>query len=76
LGNVYIQRLLEPVLKKSLFKGKIIIVCGARQVGKTTLVRKVAEDFGKPFGYLNCDELDVLSPTGRKFIGFAAVAGQ
>jgi predicted AAA+ superfamily ATPase len=58
---VYIQRLLEPVLKKSLFKGKIIIVCGARQVGKTTLVRKVAEDFGKPFGYLNCDELDVLS---------------
>ena len=47
--------------KKSLFKGKIIIIYGARQVGKTTLVKKIAKDFGKSFGYLNCDELDVLS---------------
>ncbi|PIP63512.1 hypothetical protein CO165_04255 [Candidatus Roizmanbacteria bacterium CG_4_9_14_3_um_filter_33_18] len=58
---MYIQRQLEPIVKKSLFKGKIIIVYGARQVGKTTLVRKIAEDFGKSFGYLNCDEIDVLS---------------
>ena len=58
---MYIQRQLEPIVKKSLFKGKIIIVYGARQVGKTTLVKKIAEDFGKPFNYLNCDELDVLS---------------
>ncbi|MDO8569987.1 MAG: ATP-binding protein [Candidatus Daviesbacteria bacterium] len=58
---MYIQRQLEPVVKKSLFKGKIIIVYGARQVGKTTLVKKVAQDSGQPFGYLNCDELDVLS---------------
>jgi len=37
---MYIQRQLEPVIKKSLFKGKIIIIYGARQVGKTTLVKK------------------------------------
>ena len=58
---MYIQRRLEPEIKKSLFKKKIIIVYGARQVGKTTLVRKIAEETGQPFGYLNCDELDILT---------------
>ncbi|HSV94647.1 MAG TPA: ATP-binding protein [Spirochaetia bacterium] len=56
-----IQRTLESEIKKSLFKGKIIIVYGARQVGKTTLVRKMAEESGVSFGYLNCDEMDILS---------------
>jgi len=60
-GIMYIQRQLEGVIKNSLFKGRIIVVYGARQVGKTTLVKKVAQDLGEPFGYLNCDELDVLS---------------
>lgn len=58
---MYIQRQLEPIVKKSLFKGKIIIIYGARQVGKTTLVKKIAQDLDKPFGYLNCDEIDILS---------------
>lgn len=61
LGNMYIQRQLEPLLKKSLFKGKIVIIYGARQVGKTTLVKKIVEELDQPFGYLNCDEIDVLS---------------
>jgi predicted AAA+ superfamily ATPase len=58
---MYIQRRLEPIVKKSLFKGKIIIVYGARQVGKTTLVQKIAKDLGQNYGYLNCDEIDILS---------------
>lgn len=58
---MYIQRQIEPVIKKSLYKGKIIIIYGARQVGKTTLVQKIAQESGVPFGYLNCDEIDVLS---------------
>jgi predicted AAA+ superfamily ATPase len=58
---MYIQRQLEPIVKKSLFKGKIIIVYGARQVGKTTLVQKIAKDLGQNYGYLNCDEIDILS---------------
>src|SRR3989339_1770151 len=56
-----IKRRKKQIVKKSLFKGKLIIIYGARQVGKTTLVKKIAEDLGKPFSYLNCDELDVLS---------------
>ncbi|MDP4009892.1 MAG: ATP-binding protein [Candidatus Shapirobacteria bacterium] len=58
---MYIQRQIESVIKKSLFKGKIIIIYGARQVGKTTLAQKIAQDSHIPFGYLNCDEIDVLS---------------
>lgn len=60
---MYIQRSLEKEIKKNLFKGKVIVIYGARQVGKTTLVKKIAEDFGEPYTYLNCDEMDVL----RKF---------
>ncbi|MBI2430960.1 MAG: ATP-binding protein [Candidatus Levybacteria bacterium] len=62
---MYIQREVESAIKKSLFKGKIVIVYGARQVGKTTLVKKMAESFGRPYGYLNCDELDILSQFQR-----------
>lgn len=58
---MYIQRRLEGTIKSALFKGKIIIVYGARQVGKTTLVKKIAENLGEPYQYLNCDEMDILS---------------
>lgn len=57
---MYIKRRLETVIKANLFKGKAIILYGARQVGKTTLVKKIAEESGQPYGYLNCDEMDVL----------------
>ncbi len=58
---MYIDRWLEKIIKQNLFQGKIIVVYGARQVGKTTLVRKIADDTNEPYGYLNCDEMDVLS---------------
>ena len=58
---MHIQRRLEPVLTASLFKGKVVILYGARQVGKTTLVKKIAQNTHKPFIYLNCDELDIVS---------------
>src|SRR3989338_8343380 len=57
---MYIKRKLEKVIKANLFQGKVIVVYGARQVGKTTLVRKIAEETADTYGYLNCDELDVL----------------
>ena len=57
---MYIKRQVEEEIKKNLFKDKVVIVYGARQVGKTTLVRKIANDLGKPYKYLNCDEMDVL----------------
>lgn len=53
---MYISRTIEPKIKKSLFKGKIIIIYGPRQVGKTTLVKKIAKDSKIPYLFLNCDE--------------------
>lgn len=58
---MYIKRQIEEIIKSNLFKGKVVIVYGARQVGKTTLVKKIAEEIGQPYGYLNCDDIDVLS---------------
>lgn len=57
---MYIQRSIGNEIKKNLFKGKIIIIYGPRQVGKTTLVKKILEDISDtPSLYLNCDEGDV-----------------
>ncbi len=62
---MYYHRLLERSIKAWLFKGKILVVYGARQVGKTTLVRKLAEETGEKFLYLNCDEADVAQLLGQ-----------
>ena len=46
---MYIKRALENTVKQSLFRGKIIIIYGARQVGKTSLVKKIAYSFSQPY---------------------------
>ena len=42
---MYIARSVEPKIKEWLFKGKIIVIYGARQTGKSTLVRKIMADY-------------------------------
>ena len=54
-----ITRLLENKIKNSLIKGKTIILYGARQVGKTTLVQEILKEFGDTGRYLNCEILSV-----------------
>ena len=51
-------RLLESRIKSHLFKGKAVIIYGARRVGKTTLVKKIQSEYPESL-YLNCDEPDV-----------------
>jgi len=55
----YINRTIENKIKDRFFKGKIVIIYGARQVGKTTLVKKILSDFGFESRYLNCEQLSV-----------------
>ncbi len=51
-----IPRLLEKPLREALVAyNKVLLVTGARQVGKTTLVRSLAETEMPSFLYLNCD---------------------
>jgi len=56
---MYISRSIESTIKQSLFKKKIIIIYGARQTGKTTLVKHLVQSVATPFSYLNCDESDI-----------------
>lgn len=39
-----IQRQLQAVIQSKLFKGKAIILIGARQVGKSTLLNQVTTE--------------------------------
>lgn len=51
------QRLLQKNIEKWLFKDKIIILYGARQVGKTTLVKQIVSKFPKKqVKYFSADE--------------------
>lgn len=53
-----ITRFLTEIVQSKLFKGKAILVMGARQVGKTTLLRAIL-DHQSSLLWLNGDELDV-----------------
>jgi len=53
----YINRDLEKQISKWLFKNKILIIYGARQVGKTTLVKRILNEKGNLKNYFNCEEL-------------------
>lgn len=56
-----IRRELQDRVIKSLFKGKVIVIYGARQVGKTTLLREIQKKYTTDSVFLNCDEPDIRS---------------
>lgn len=56
-----IKRILKEKITSALFRGKVIVIYGARQVGKTTLVKDIVSEYGDEAGYYNCDLLSVQS---------------
>jgi predicted AAA+ superfamily ATPase len=72
-----IKRTLQEKIESKLFKRKAIIIYGARQVGKTTLIKEIQKKFNQnETSYLNCDEpdirlnlTDVSSTELKQFIG-------
>lgn len=54
-----IQRIIESAIQEKLFKGKAIIISGPRQVGKTTLLKKLSQLNPVKSLWLNCDEPDI-----------------
>ena len=50
------KRDLQSVIQARCFQGKAIILLGARQVGKTTLLKKIIQEQHVEALYLNCDE--------------------
>ena len=51
--------MLSATVKAAMFGGKVIILTGPRQVGKTTLSREIAETSREPYKWFNADEPDV-----------------
>lgn len=56
-----IQRDLKAVLDSKIGKGKVLLLIGPRQVGKTTLLKNMLESVSteKKVQFWNCDESDV-----------------
>lgn len=53
-----IERQLTEIISQKLFKGKAIIIMGPRQVGKTTILRKMFDN-QKDTIWMNGDETDI-----------------
>ena len=53
-----LSRLIENQLKQYLFKQKALVIIGARQVGKTTMLRSFSDALGDNL-WLNADELTI-----------------
>ncbi|MDE6341156.1 MAG: ATP-binding protein [Muribaculaceae bacterium] len=56
---MYIKRKLKETVAKRLFRQKAIIILGARQVGKSTLMARVTNGIDVPVLNLNCDDPEV-----------------
>lgn len=54
-----IKRKLNPIVEDHFFRRKAIIILGARQVGKSTLMKHVTEKIDQPLLDLNCDDPEV-----------------
>ncbi len=54
-----LHREIQQEIENNLFKKKVVIIYGARQVGKTTLVKEIQKKYLKTSLYLNCDEPDI-----------------
>ncbi|MCR5822519.1 MAG: ATP-binding protein [Bacteroidales bacterium] len=54
-----VYRLIKEQIDKRLYRGKVIIIVGPRQVGKTTLLRMLTADTNRKVVVWNCDEPDV-----------------
>lgn len=71
-----ILRHVQTEMETWLFKGKVLLLYGARQVGKTTLSKEILAQYGDDGAYFNCEIQSVLSSLGtseptalKRFIG-------
>jgi hypothetical protein len=67
-----IERTLLKQIQDWLLPGKVIILYGPRQVGKTTLVNQMLPALGQEYRYINADELtyrEALSSQNKRILG-------
>ncbi|OGM92764.1 hypothetical protein A2333_00950 [Candidatus Wolfebacteria bacterium RIFOXYB2_FULL_49_7] len=54
-----IKRIAQKNIEKELFKGRVIVIYGARQVGKTTLAKEILAKYHDDGVYINCEQNEV-----------------
>lgn len=54
-----IARLIKNQIKKGLLPGQIVMILGARRVGKTTLIKDIVSQTMSRVDFYNCDDPDV-----------------
>ena len=67
-----ITRLLLHQLQQAILPGKVIVLYGPRQVGKTTLVTDLLAETELPHTYINADELayrEALASQNKRTLG-------
>lgn len=52
-----ITRIIQEEIRSSFFHGKTIVLYGARQVGKTTLVKRLLEESGKRTRFFDAESI-------------------
>lgn len=62
------QRDLQKIITDCCYQGKAIIILGARQVGKTTLLNHLRNEHPDKTLWLNCDEPDVVEALSQRNI--------
>jgi hypothetical protein len=67
---MHIDRKLFQILKDKIDYKKAILLLGPRQVGKTTLVKKLAGSISDEFLYLNGDELPIQAALSNPNLSF------
>ena len=58
--NIF-KRNIEEKIKRLMFQGRAILIFGPRQAGKTTLSKRLLEEYGENGQYFNCEEMGVRS---------------
>ena len=61
-----IVRAIEKFISENLVPGKVILLFGARRVGKTTLLKQLKKENGNNALYLNGDDLDTHELLARR----------
>jgi len=70
-GKIYIKRTLEGMINKFLHSPEIIAILGARQVGKTTLMRKIYDTVSLKKIFLDFEDQEICSLFDEDPKGFA-----
>ena len=65
MNKIFIKRNIYSKIKDNIFKNKVILIYGARQIGKTTLLKHLKDEYDN-VRFLNGDEPNVQENFSHK----------